>query len=207
MKPTIGHIVIPYTQGLGESFIRICSKYGIQTHFKGNSIIKQLLVRPKDQYPKEKKSRAIYYYQCAETDCDEEYIGETSRTLGERYKEHLKEPSPIQVHSNQTGHQTTTDNFSIIGREGKGLARSIKESIFIRGNNPSLNRSIGKFNLHRIWDRVLLNTPRLKINNYNGHVHTGISRHVQSIPSNWQLPSFYGFSEHALNSEHAYRTS
>ena len=31
-----GHIVIPYTQGLGESIKKICSKYGIQTHFKGN---------------------------------------------------------------------------------------------------------------------------------------------------------------------------
>ena len=31
-KPSIGHIVIPYTRGLGESFEKICSKYGIQTH-------------------------------------------------------------------------------------------------------------------------------------------------------------------------------
>ena len=32
----------------------------------------------------EKKSRAIYLYQCGELTCDVEYIGETSRTLGER---------------------------------------------------------------------------------------------------------------------------
>ena len=35
-KPSIDHIFIPYAQGLGESIKKICSKYGIQTHFKGN---------------------------------------------------------------------------------------------------------------------------------------------------------------------------
>ena len=47
-KPTInevktkGHIVIPYTQGLCKCIKKICSKYGIQTHLKGN--IKTILV-------------------------------------------------------------------------------------------------------------------------------------------------------------------
>ena len=36
---------------------------------------------------------SIYWYQCGDLGCDEEYIGETSRTFGERYKEHLKAPS------------------------------------------------------------------------------------------------------------------
>ena len=58
-----------------------------------------MLVRPKDQDPKEKKSGVIYSYKCGAMDFDEEYISETSRTLGERYKEHLREPSPIQAHS------------------------------------------------------------------------------------------------------------
>ena len=40
---TKGHIVIPYTQSLCKS-IKICSKYGIQTHFKGNRTIKNILV-------------------------------------------------------------------------------------------------------------------------------------------------------------------
>ena len=43
------------------------------------------------------------------------------------------------------------------------LARNIKESIYIRVNNPSLNNNIGKFNLSHIWDRVLLNTNGLSL--------------------------------------------
>ena len=116
------------------------------------------------------KSWAIYWFQCGDLTCDDEYIGETSRTFEERFKEHLKEPSPIHHHSISTGHPTTQHNFQIIGREGHGIARTIKESIYIRVNNPTLNRNIGKFNLHYIWDRVLLNTPGLKI-----------KRHVQGI--------------------------
>ena len=161
-KSSVGHIVIQYTQGLGESIKKICGKYGIQAHFKGNRTLKQLLVKPKDQDPMDKKSGAIYMYQCGELACNEEYIGQTSRTLGERYREHLKEPSPIHAHSTQTVHNTTPDNFNIIGREDHGLARTIKESIYIRVNNPTLNRNIGKYSLNHIWDRVSLITSSLK---------------------------------------------
>ena len=34
-------------------------------------------------------------------DCEEEYIGESSRTFEERYKEHQKAPSPIHEHQKQ----------------------------------------------------------------------------------------------------------
>ena len=44
------------------------------------------------------------------------------------------------------------------------MSRYIKESIFIRFNNPTLNNNIGKFNLPHIWDRVLINNPGLKLN-------------------------------------------
>ena len=157
------HIVIPYTQGLCESIKKICGRYGIQTHFKGGKTIKNLLVSPKDKDPMVNQSGAIYWYQCGDLSCDDEYIGKTSRTFGERYKEHLKAPSAIHHHSNQTGHTTNQNNFQIIGREGHNLARNIKESVYIRVNNPTLNNNIGKFNLSHIWDRVLLNTKGLTL--------------------------------------------
>ena len=99
-----GQVVIPYTQGTAKGFKIICGKHGIKVHFKGNTTIKQLLMKPKDQDPKEKKSGVIYSYQCTNIACNEEYIGETARTLGERHKEHLKHPSPIHAHIQQTGH-------------------------------------------------------------------------------------------------------
>ena len=68
-----------------------------------------------------------------------------------------------------TGHTTNQNNFQIIGREGHNLARNIKESIYIRVNNPTLNNNIGKFNLSHIWERVLLNTKGLTLNNQSNN--------------------------------------
>ena len=73
---TKGHIVIPYTQGLCESIKNFCGRYGIQTHFKGGSTIKNLLVSPKAKDPMVSKSRAIYWFQCGDLTHDDEYIGE-----------------------------------------------------------------------------------------------------------------------------------
>ena len=128
--------MVPYVQGLGENLKKICSRYGVQTHFKESTTIKQMLVRPKDKDPKDCQSNVIYSYQCKKMDCNEEYIGETSRTLGERYREHLIEPYPIHEHSIQTGHNGSEDNFNILGREDWVLTRLIKELICIRVSNP-----------------------------------------------------------------------
>ena len=203
-----GHIVIPYTEGLGESINNICKRYGIQTHFKRNRIIKITLVKPKDEDPLDRKSGTIYWYQCGELACNEEYIDETSRTFGERYKEHLKEPSPIYGHSNISGHNTNPDNFTTMGREDHGLARTIKESIYIRVNKPTLKRDVGKYNLHHIWSRVLFNTPGLRITNDNGQTYrTPISGHALSLPPNRHVHRTIEHPGHAQTSEHAHRTS
>ena len=118
---------------------------------------------PKDKEEIKKQSNIIYWYKCGKTDCDDEYIGKSARIFKERYKEHLKAPSPIYEHNNTTGHTTSVENFKIIGREGHGMARSIKEAIHIRVDNPTLNRNVGKYNLPHIWNKVLFSIPELKI--------------------------------------------
>ena len=117
---TKDHTIISYTQGLCKSITKISGRYGEQTHFKGNSTIKNLLVSPRDKDSMVNKSAAMYWFQCSDLTCNDEYIGEISRTFGERFKEHLKEPSPLHHHSNNTGHPTTKQNFQIIVREGHG---------------------------------------------------------------------------------------
>ena len=136
---------------------------GVQMFFRGGVTIKNLLMAPKDQDPMLKKSGVIYRYKCDRVECDEEYMGQSSRTFGERFKEHQKAPSLIYDHYNIFGHMINTDNFSIVGREDQNLMRTIKEALYIRVNNPSLNRNIGKYNLPHIWDEVLYNTSELKI--------------------------------------------
>ena len=96
-------------------------------------------------------------------DCEEEYIGESGRASSERFWEHMRAPSPIHDHFNITDHEVSLDNFSIVGREDLSIARTIKEAMLIRVNDPSLNRNIGKYQLPHIWDEVLVKSPELKL--------------------------------------------
>ena len=110
------------------------------------------------------KSGVIYRFKCSQHRCKEEYIGESTRNFAERFKEHQKAPSPIFDHCNISGHNININNFTIVGREDQNLTRAIKEALFIRVNDPSLNRNIGKYHLPHIWDEVLHTTSELKLN-------------------------------------------
>ena len=70
-----------------------------------------------------------------------------------------KAPSPIYKHWNITAHHISVDNFIVVGRESESLTRTRKGALFIRVNDPSLHRNIGKYQLPHISDEVLFNTP------------------------------------------------
>ena len=44
------------------------------------------------------------------------------------------------------------------------MAKAVKEAMYIRVNNPTLNRNIGKYYLPHLWDGILHSIPELKIN-------------------------------------------
>ena len=133
------------------------------TSFQGHKTVKQLLMAPKDKDPKLTKSGVIYIYQCPNINCTELCIGESGRSLGERYREHLKAPSPLHLHTSTTGHPVSPDCFTIVDRDAQGLTRNIKEAMYIKVNDPSLNRNLGKFLLPQVWDQVLKDTPSLQL--------------------------------------------
>ena len=156
------YIVVPYIQGMGDSCKNICRKHGVNMYFKGDNNIKDLLVHPKDRDTILQKSEVIYRFRCGRVNCEEDYIGESGRTFAERFREHMKVQLLIHEHYNITGHEVSLDNFSIVGREDQNIARTIKEAILIRVNDPSLNRKVGKYQLPHIWDEVLVKSPELK---------------------------------------------
>ena len=83
MKP---YLLVPYMKGLGESCKNICRRHGVEVYFRGGSTIRDVLVHPKDKDTIPKKSGMIYRYSCGRVDCQEEYIGESGRTFGERFR-------------------------------------------------------------------------------------------------------------------------
>ena len=155
------YIVVQYVQGMIESCKNICSKHGIEIYFKGVNTFKEVLLHPKDRDTILQKSGVVYRFKCGRVDC-KKYIGESGKTFAERFREHMRAPSPIHDLHNITGHALSPDNFSIVGREDQSIARAIKEAIVIRVTDPSLNRNIGKYQLPHIWDEVLVKSPEPK---------------------------------------------
>ena len=105
----------------------------------------KLLVVLKDKDHATINSGVVYRFKCDRLECDEEYVEESSRTFGERFKEHLTAPSPICNHSNTTSHAKIVEKSSIVGSEGQNITEIIKVSTCIRVNNPSFTNNIGKY--------------------------------------------------------------
>ena len=135
---------IPYISGLSEKLQRIFRSHGIPSYHKPQNTLRSLLVRPKDKTPKEKQCGLIYSFTCKE--CETEYIGETARSLGTRFKEHTdgKHPnSDIQEHITNTGHQVSINDIEIVSKENKDFQRKIREAVTIHKRQPNLNRDRG----------------------------------------------------------------
>ena len=94
--------------------------------------------------------------------CNSSYIGETSRALGERVKEHSKSTTlAILKHCKDFHHPLPSiDDFNIIDKEPSQITREAKEAIHIRWLDPSLNRNIGKMSIPHCFDHLLGAKPR-----------------------------------------------
>ena len=152
----------------------------------------------------DRKSRAIYWYQYGELLCYDKYIGETSGTFGERYKEHLKEPSPMSSHSKISGHITNPDNFTIIGREDHGLAK-LSMNLSTYGLTAPHSTGIWVSKTYTIYG------TELRIIKHNGHVHsTPISGHAEILQTNshaHRTIEHLGHAQRTPPSEYTHRTS
>ena len=102
--------------------------------------------------PKTRKNRKNTQtnHKCHITVPYEEGLSETIKNIGKKYG--------IEVHF-RSG-KTLKDE--LVAPE-QNLSRLIKESMFIRVNNPSLNKNIGKYHLPHVWDEVLINNIELKL--------------------------------------------
>ena len=87
----------------------------------------------------------------------------------QRGSKNIRRPlPPIYDYCNITDHTLNINNFTIVGREDQNLTRAIKEALFIRVNDPSLNRNIGKYHLPHILDELLHKTSELKLKDWPG---------------------------------------
>ena len=116
-----------------------------------------------DKETKLQKCWVIYKFKWPNINCPEEYIGERGKAFGDRLKEHIRAPFLNHQHISSTGHQISPDCFSLVYRKAQDTTRNIKEAMYIRAYDPSLNRNLGKYQLPHVWDQILQDTQALQL--------------------------------------------
>ncbi|KAI8513275.1 hypothetical protein Bbelb_099140 [Branchiostoma belcheri] len=136
------NITIPYVQGVSEKLRRIFQNFNLATNFKPHSTLRQRLVHPKDRPHKGTKANVIYRLKCEEPNCNFTYIGETSRPLKVRYKEHCRPSangysSAIFHHlQHNQGHSFKLESTDILDRETRWWERVLKRQYMKESTSP-----------------------------------------------------------------------
>ena len=146
-----GLAVIPYVKGTSEALSRIFKKHNIQTAMRPHMTLRKLLVHPKDKRQLKDNSGVVYRIPCK--NCEQAYVGETSRNLEYRLDEHEKDiktkeqkkftraerktseseynKSALTDHSMRNNHVIDWNNTKILDRDSDNKSRRIREAIWI----------------------------------------------------------------------------
>ena len=119
-------VCIPYVSGLSEHMHSVFKSHCVPSYHKPCNTLRSLLVSPNDKYKKEKQCGVVYSVKCSE--CDQEYVGKTSRMLGSRFREYADgnhRNSAIEEHTSSTCHHYTLDDTKILVKEDKRFPRKI----------------------------------------------------------------------------------
>ena len=106
----------------------------------------------------------------------DKYIGETAQPLQNRMSQHRRasssgNDSAVYSHLHASGHRFDTEDVCILDRESRWYDRGVKEAVWIRAEDPSLNRSGGtRVNLSHGWDRVIRDIPSRMSSSTSGHL-------------------------------------
>ena len=132
-----GFATLPYVKGTTERICRILTRKNIKC------CVKPTLRRILSQVPLEKKTGLVYSIPCGE--CEARYIGETSRSLLTRRREHQAavrldkvDKSALAIHVSETGHSIALNNTAIVQNESRYHRRKWWEACAIAKDKNSL---------------------------------------------------------------------
>ena len=100
----------------------------------------------------------VYKIKCEE--CEATYVDEMERSLKSRFNEHRRPSSTTSevskhIHIEHPEHSVELESTEILTAESRWFERGVKEAIYVRALNPSLNRDGGRYNLHPVWDNII----------------------------------------------------
>ncbi|KAJ8915502.1 hypothetical protein NQ315_012383 [Exocentrus adspersus] len=126
----VANMTIPYIPGISEKLKKLGNNFNIRTAFKTNNTLRSILTHTKPINKEQNEKNCIYQIPCQ---CGKHYIGETSRPLDVRIKEHKNYVRNYQVdrsnlaqHVWDNYHQINWKEASIIQKEQNFGKRKIK---------------------------------------------------------------------------------
>lgn len=145
-------VTIPFHPRTNNRIKNACRSNGFNLVNKSARKLGDILGNPKDKLRKEDRS-GIYRINCG--NCDKFYIGQTSRTIETRFKEHLTsfknrrfEKSAIAQHMSFNKHDVRKENLELLEQVTDRRKLDFLETAHINAANPDLllNREGGPCN-------------------------------------------------------------
>ena len=99
--------------------------------------MKTVLPSLKPQVPRMLQSNVVYQITCSR--CMSSYVGQTTRHLMRRFKEHTGNMGPVKSHLEYCGVTPNENIISVIGKISNLSKLLTLEALFIKEINPSLN--------------------------------------------------------------------
>ena len=168
-------VTLPYVRGVTEPVQRILKHHDIASAVRPHRNLREIFVHPKDKVEDKHKTDCVYQIPCKT--CNICYIGETGITFGTRLEEHIKEVEIVTSRrftrgarecSTNVEHKSAITDFAdrhncvidwegakVVDKETNRCVRWIKEAIWIRKTEPTMNRDEGGYILSQVWDSLL----------------------------------------------------
>ena len=135
---------IPFVNGLSKQLISVLSTIpGLRVALKNTKTVRNIYTRLKDTTPVKQQSEVVYLIPCK--DCQEVYIGQTSRNLSARITSHKsdtrtnKSTCQLAKHNNELNHAADYEGVKILDSEVNYKKRTFLEMVRIAQTSTAMN--------------------------------------------------------------------
>ncbi len=143
----LARVVLPFFGVTAYQLRTYLSSLGISVAFKSGSTLRSALYKPSTEFSESDPHNVIYLLSCDQENCSNYYIGQTTRSLSCRVKEHRSDISSVKpdsfvsamsLHSRKSGHVFSFKRVLDRDSDYKNVVK--KEALFILSNrfNPDL---------------------------------------------------------------------
>jgi len=141
-----GFVTLLYIKGISEKIARTLKRFNVNAAHKPVKTVGSILKKPKDKFDQDLSTGVVYKISCK--DCEKVYIGQTSRALKSRTREHKRavftgdKNSLLAQHCAQTNHDFNFDDDEIVDRCSQWSRRLFLEAWHSNCEPNSINEHV-----------------------------------------------------------------